>query len=69
MKANRLWLKMLYACVGLLGLASAGCRDPKTRVVLYCAQDQEFAELVLGEFTRRTALRVVRNSTPKPTSR
>src|SRR5207245_7020670 len=28
------------------------------RVVLYCAQDQEFAEQVLGEFSKRSGLRV-----------
>jgi iron(III) transport system substrate-binding protein len=36
----------------------AGCSKPAPRVVLYCAQDQEFAELVLGEFTKRTSLTV-----------
>lgn len=36
----------------------AGCSQPNNRLVLYCAQDQEFAELVLGTFTERTGLRV-----------
>src|SRR5436305_4265895 len=35
-----------------------GCSRQPGRVVLYCAQDQEFAELVLGEFTKRTGLPV-----------
>jgi iron(III) transport system substrate-binding protein len=39
-------------------LAVAGCGKPQSRVVLYCAQDQEFAEQVLGEFTHRTGLPV-----------
>src|SRR6476469_6254551 len=37
----------------------AGCSRPAPRVVLYCAQDQEFAEAVLGEFTKRHGLPVV----------
>jgi iron(III) transport system substrate-binding protein len=36
----------------------AGCSRAAPRVVLYCAQDQEFAETVLGEFTKRTGLAV-----------
>jgi iron(III) transport system substrate-binding protein len=35
-------------------LTAAGCSHSVSRVVLYCAQDQEFAETVLGEFTKRT---------------
>jgi iron(III) transport system substrate-binding protein len=42
----------------LLTCLAAGCGSPKNRVVLYCAQDQEFAEQVFGEFTRRTGLTV-----------
>lgn len=42
---------------GLL-IGTAGCGSAKSRVVLYCAQDQEFADQVLGEFTRRTGLKV-----------
>jgi iron(III) transport system substrate-binding protein len=45
------------ACLVLMGLP-AGCGDAKNRVVLYCAQDQEFAEQVLGEFSKQTGLRV-----------
>jgi iron(III) transport system substrate-binding protein len=36
----------------------AGCSASKPRVVLYCAQDQEFAEKVLSDFTQRTGLAV-----------
>jgi iron(III) transport system substrate-binding protein len=36
-----------------------GCSKPAPRVVLYSAQDQEFAEKVLAEFTNRTGLPVV----------
>src|SRR5437588_5370414 len=39
-------------------LAAAGCSSAKPRVVLYCAQDQEFAEESLAEFTRRTGIDV-----------
>src|SRR5205807_4907301 len=39
-------------------LGAVGCGNAKSRVVLYCAQDQEFADLVLGEFTQRTGLKV-----------
>ena len=43
----------------LLALLAAGCGRPQQRVVLYCAQDQEFAEKLLGEFTAKTGLPVV----------
>lgn len=37
----------------------AGCSHPSApRVVLYCAQDREFAELVLGDFAKATGLAV-----------
>jgi iron(III) transport system substrate-binding protein len=42
----------------LAALLLAGCSAPPPRVVLYCAQDQEFAESVLGEFRKRTGLPV-----------
>src|SRR5262249_31012928 len=49
-----------FAFVGIaLGLAIvAGCRSEQNRVVLYCAQDREFAEGVLADFTGRTGLAV-----------
>jgi iron(III) transport system substrate-binding protein len=46
----------LWIAVLLLGLT--GCTKSSPRVVLYCAQDQEFAESVLSEFTKRTGLPV-----------
>src|SRR5260370_39957149 len=39
---------------------TSGCSrsEPATsRVVVYCAHDREFAEDILGEFTRRTGLK------------
>jgi iron(III) transport system substrate-binding protein len=36
----------------------AGCSAPKNRVVLYCAQDQEFAEPVLAAFGSQSGLTV-----------
>jgi len=46
----------LVFAVALLGLA--GCQGSQPRVVLYCAQDREFAEGILGEFTGQTGLAV-----------
>ncbi len=44
----------------VLGLmaSTVGCTSPKQRVVLYCAQDKEFAEQILDAFTQRTGLQV-----------
>jgi iron(III) transport system substrate-binding protein len=50
--------KRLLCTVGWVFLLFAGCARPKERVVLYCAQDKEFAEPVLGVFTDRTGLPV-----------
>jgi iron(III) transport system substrate-binding protein len=44
------------AAVALTGLT--GCPSKEPRVVLYCAQDREFAEPLFGEFQRRTGLPV-----------
>src|SRR5437588_8908444 len=45
--------------VGLSLLLACGCgSNSANRVVLYCAQDQEFAEQILGEFSKRTGIRV-----------
>ncbi len=44
------------ALVVVVGLA--GCARPQGRVVLYCAQDEEFAGDVLGTFRQRTGLDV-----------
>jgi iron(III) transport system substrate-binding protein len=40
----------------LVVLLAAGCGERKPRVVLYCAQDQGFAQQSLAEFTHRTGL-------------
>jgi iron(III) transport system substrate-binding protein len=37
---------------------AAGCRDADKRVVVYCAQDQEFAEGVFADFRAETGLAV-----------
>jgi iron(III) transport system substrate-binding protein len=47
-----LWLGMICLTPLVLGCGS------KPRVVLYCAQDREFAEEILDEFTRRTGVTV-----------
>lgn len=47
---------------GLLAVALvtlAGCQRAETRVVVYCAQDREFAEGVFADFERETGLTVV----------
>jgi iron(III) transport system substrate-binding protein len=43
---------------GLVILAVAGCSKPEARVVVYCAQDQEFAEGVFADFTKDTQVAV-----------
>jgi iron(III) transport system substrate-binding protein len=40
------------------GLALTGCGRRDARVVLYCAQDREFAEAILADFERNAGLRV-----------
>jgi iron(III) transport system substrate-binding protein len=45
---------LLAAASGVL----AGCSSPKDRVVLYCAQDEEFATSTVDQFNRDTGLRV-----------
>jgi iron(III) transport system substrate-binding protein len=49
----------LAVILSLLAVASlTGCSQPQPRVVLYCAQDQEFAEGILADFTAQTGLAV-----------
>jgi iron(III) transport system substrate-binding protein len=44
----------------LLAILACGCGGNSARqVTLYCAQDQEFAEQVLGEFSQRSGIRVL----------
>src|SRR5262245_45094716 len=52
MKARR-WI--LVACLAPL---LTGCSS-KPRIVLYCAQDKEFADQILDEFSKRTGLAVL----------
>jgi iron(III) transport system substrate-binding protein len=40
------------------GLVVAGCGRRDARVVLYCAQDREFAEAILADFERNVGVRV-----------
>jgi iron(III) transport system substrate-binding protein len=56
MCAKRL-ASLLLACA--VGGCFAGCASSKSsRVVLYCAQDQEFAEKVLDDFSKSTSITV-----------
>ena len=51
-------------CICFVALSSGGlggCFSEQPRVVLYCAQDKEFADGVLEEFHKKTGL----NATPK----
>jgi iron(III) transport system substrate-binding protein len=47
------------ACLAVV-ICCSGCprSGPESRVVLYCAQDQEFAVLLLDEFQQRTGLSI-----------
>jgi iron(III) transport system substrate-binding protein len=45
-------------CLAFMPPLLAGCTSPKERVVLYCAQDKEFAEGLLNDFTERDGLPV-----------
>jgi iron(III) transport system substrate-binding protein len=54
------WLAVAAVVIVALGVVSVFVMQ-KPRVVLYCAQDKEFAEGVLGDFTRANGLDV----TPK----
>src|SRR5262245_16144425 len=42
----------------LAALALAGCKKAEPRVVLYCAQDQEFAEPLFADFQKGTGLTI-----------
>ncbi len=55
-------LRIPLAILFLLAMAPAllpGCRrDAASRVVVYCAHDREFAELILQDFARQSGLQV-----------
>jgi iron(III) transport system substrate-binding protein len=61
---GRFWLVLilgltLAVMLGSVLLSPAGCGGGGTaRIVLYCAQDEEFAEKSLAEFKKRTGLEV-----------
>ena len=62
-RAGRFWLIVipgvtLMVMLFSLLLSPAGCSGGHERVVLYCAQDQEFAEKSLAEFQQRTGVKV-----------
>src|SRR5262249_37523927 len=42
----------------LAALSLAGCPRAQSRVVLYCAQDEEFAQDILATFRRQTGIEV-----------
>src|SRR5262249_37570800 len=44
--------------IGTLLLMSPGCSSKQARVVVYSAQDMEFAELVFNDYQRETGLAV-----------
>jgi iron(III) transport system substrate-binding protein len=48
-----------FACAACVLALAAGCHSGSAnRVVVYCAQDREFAEEILNRFTDRTGLQV-----------
>lgn len=53
----RLSCRWLVACA-LAFPGAAGCSRPEPRVVLYCAQDRDFAVPCLDEFHHRTGIQV-----------
>jgi iron(III) transport system substrate-binding protein len=62
-RGGRIWLVVipgvtLAAMIVAVLLSPVGCGGGAARVVLYCAQDQEFAEASLAEFDKRTGLKV-----------
>jgi iron(III) transport system substrate-binding protein len=49
---------MFRRTILILTILAAGCGSPGPRVVLYCAQDREFAEGILSDFNRRSGIMV-----------
>jgi iron(III) transport system substrate-binding protein len=50
---------LLLPVIGITLLALSGCpRSSQSRVVVYCAQDEEFAKSLFGAFTQKTGLEV-----------
>src|ERR671933_162193 len=50
--------RRLPAALAFATLLSTGCPSSDSRVVLYCAQDREYADAVLADFTKATGLAV-----------
>jgi len=62
-QGGRFWLILIPGVTLLVMLASVlvsptGCGGGSSRVALYCAQDQEFAETSLADFKKRTGVQV-----------
>jgi len=49
--------RFLLTSAGMFATVT-GCKSSPSRVVLYCAQDREFAESILADFTQQTKLAV-----------
>lgn len=47
-----------FPILALFLVLLGGCRRSDERVVLYCAQDKEFADRLLADFTKQTGIRV-----------
>jgi iron(III) transport system substrate-binding protein len=55
-------MRFLLLLIGLISLVClSGCSRPQSRVVVYCAQDREFAEGIFDEFKQKAGLEI----TPK----
>lgn len=50
------WRLAIFCSIAFLGFT--GCNAPKNRVVLFCAQDEEFATSILNDFKKTSHLRV-----------
>src|SRR5262245_22463615 len=50
--------RFILSAAGAVAASVPGCKSTHSRVVLYCAQDREFAEAILPEFTKQTGLEV-----------
>jgi len=53
LKRQCAWTALVF-----LSFGAFGCPAPKNRVVLFCAQDEEFATSILNDFKKATHLRV-----------
>jgi iron(III) transport system substrate-binding protein len=51
--------RLIFLVLSCLLLPLSGCSCSKPRVVLYCAQDREFAEGLLADFTKSAGLEAV----------